>query len=139
MDTDDLFHTSSRRIQQFAEMQVRLYRHDPRLQQYFMQLQLKMQTPEGAGSRNESPREPRFLFPVRLADTMCAFFSHRRYKADILFCPAPYFDRKTENRLTARTLIALTNTGATVLCLLPSGGPIRRELETQLATAGRSK
>lgn len=138
METGDLFDTSSLRIREFAEMQVLLYRHDPGLQQYFMQLQLKMQTVEGAASSGPPPVRPRFALPARAADKLSRFVSHKRYRADVLYCPAPYFDRKTENKLTVRTLMALAKTGASVLCLIPAGVPVRGELEKQLAASGRA-
>jgi hypothetical protein len=138
METDDLFHTLSRRVREFSETQVRLYRHDPRLQQYFMQLQLETLTNAGIGSGKKSLVKPRFIVPVRAVSELTGLFRRRKYKADVLFCPAPYFDRKTENRLTVRTLLALANAGATILCLVPNGEPLRNELDAQLAAAGRA-
>ena len=117
---------------------MRLYRHDPRLQQYFMQLQLETLTNAGIGSGKQPLVKPRFILPVRAVSKLTGLFTGRKYKADVLFCPAPYFDRKTENRLTVRTLLALANAGATILCLVPDGEPLRNELKAQLAAAGRT-
>ena len=138
METEDLFHTKSRRIRDFADIQVRLYRHDPTLRQYFMQLQIKMQTSAGLGSNGATPIEPRFKLPVRAVNKLIKASRGEKFRADILFCPAPYFDRRTENKLTERTLMGLVNTGATVVCLLPSGEAVRHRLETQLAATGRT-
>lgn len=103
-----------------------------------MQLQLETLTSAGVGSGKHSLVKPRFILPVRALDKLSGLFTTRRYKADVLFCPAPYFDRKTENRLTVRTLVALANTGATILCLMPADEPLHRELAAELATVGRT-
>ena len=65
-------------------------------------------------------------------------FSRRKYKADILFCPTPYYSRRTENELLVRTLMALARTDATILCLLPGYAPFRAEIESTLRAEGRS-
>ena len=139
METDDLFHSSSRRIAEFSEMQVRLYRHDITLQDYFMQLQLGTLSKPGASSRDQRHVRPLLNFAIRGVDQVSRLLSRQKYKTDVLFCPAPYYDRKTENRLTVRTLLGLARTDAKILCLLEAGAPIRKDLDIQLAAAGRTK
>src|ERR1700733_2474541 len=137
METEDLFHSSSRRIAEFSEVQVRLYRHNIRLQDYFMQLQLGTLTSSLVSSRHQRPANPLLSLAIRGAEKVGRLLSHRRYKADVLFCPTPYFDRRTENRLTIRTLLGLAQTDAKILCLMEAGAPFRKELDPQLTAAGR--
>ncbi len=139
METDDLFHSSSRHIAEFAEMQVRLYRHDPRLQDYFMQLQLGTLARPNFGSGNAHRARPLFNLVIHGADKVAGLLPRRKYKADVLFCSAPYHDRKTENELTIRTVLGLAQADATILCLLGAGAPFRKELDLRLAAAGRTR
>ena len=139
METDDLFPSSSRHIAEFAEMQVRLYRHDPRLQDYFMQLQLGTLARPNTASGNAHPARPLFNLVIHGADKVAGLIQRRKYKADVLFCSAPYHDRKTENELTIRTVLGLAQADATILCLLRPGAPFRKELDLRLAAAGRTK
>jgi hypothetical protein len=138
METDDLFHSSSRRIAEFSEIQVRLYRHNIRLQDYFMQLQLGISTSSIVSSRHQRPANPLLGLAIRSAEKFGRLLSRRKYKTDVLFCPTPYFDRRTENRLTIRTLLGLAQTDAKILCLMEAGAPFRKELDTQLAAVGRA-
>jgi hypothetical protein len=135
---DDLFHSSKSHVAAFFETQVRLYRHDVSLQDYFMMLQLD----ELAGPRvrpgKQRPSDRLVPWAVRTADRACQLRPRRKIKADVLFCPMPYFSRDTENRLLVRTLLGLAQTDAKILCLLPSDAPCRQTIETQLAVAGRS-
>ncbi len=117
---------------------MRLYRHDTRLQDYFMQLQVDSLRKPDVSSKPQRATKSILNLAVRGAEKATRVLSRRRYKTDILFCPAPYFDRKTENRLTVNILLGLAQTGAKLLCLLQAGEPIRNELDAQLAAVGRT-
>ncbi len=120
-------------------MQVRLYRHNPRLQDYFMQLQLGTLIQPSFGSTARQRAKSLFNLAILGADRVTRLLPRRKYKADVLLCPTPYHDRKTENELTIRTLLGLAQTDATILCLLEGSAPFRKELDTRLAAAGRTK
>jgi hypothetical protein len=138
MDIDALFHSPERHLADFAEVQMHLYRHDIRLQDYFMMLQ--MDTPAGPRVHSRNRRSSMQLVnrAIKGIDTISSLRSHRKLKADILFCPMPDFTRETETRFLIKSLIGLAQTDATILCLLPAGAPCRAELDAQLAAAGRS-
>lgn len=137
MDFDDLFHSPGKRLAAFSRMQVHLYRHDISLQDYFLPLQLGTLISPQINSGDQRALRP----PVKLAfhglDKMSRWRPRPKIKADVLFCPMPYFGRKSENRLLVRTLLGLAQTSATIVCLLQSGAPCREELETRLTAAGR--
>jgi hypothetical protein len=136
---DDLFHSPEGFIAKLAAMQVHLYRRDVSLQDYFHALDREvLDVPRGA-SAPRSPISPIAAWSVRAADRASHAFRPRKVKTDVLFCPTPYFGRKTENRLLARTLLGLAQTGAEVLCLLSQYVPFRNELESELAAAHVSK
>jgi len=139
LDIHDLFHSPEDRVAKFAEMQVHLYRHDVSLQDYFLALDWAMFdgpriVPTDRGSIN-----PLVAWSFHAADKTIRIFKPRKLKVDVLFCPTPYFGRKTENRFLARTLLGLAQTGAEILCLLPVYAPFRQELGLELAAAGCSK
>lgn len=138
MQIDDLFHSSSDYISKFADIQVRLYRHDATLQDYFMMLQSDTFIDRRAGSRDWRAVSQPIEWAIRAAHAVSQFPPRRKIKADVLFCPIPYFGRRTENQFMVRTLLALAQTDATILCLLPAGAPCRNELDTRLAAAGRT-
>jgi hypothetical protein len=137
MYIDDLFPSPSDRIRKFAEMQVHLYRHDVRLQDYFLALQLDRLTSPRITSANLRPSNGVMSSAVRRANKISRTWSRRKIKADVLFCPVPYFNRETENRLLANILLGLAQTDAKVVCLLPASAPVCGELESKLAAIGR--
>jgi hypothetical protein len=137
MDIDGLFHSPEDRIAAFSQAQVLLYRHDISLQDYFMQLQMDPLT--GLHSRTGDRHPPSQLVSraIHSANWVSRLGHSKRIKTDVLFCPIPYFGRKTENKLLARTLLGLAQTDAKILCLLPGGAPCRGELDAQLEAVGR--
>ena len=136
-DFDDLFRSPGKRIAAFSQMQVRLYRHNVSLQDYFLPLQLGTLSRPKVNCSDQSASRPRFAWALRGLDTISRFRPRPKIKADVLFCPMPYFGRKTENRLLVRTLLGMAETGATIVCLLQSSAPCGRELEARLTDAGR--
>jgi hypothetical protein len=137
MDIDGLFQSPENRIAAFSQAQVHLYRHDTSLQDYFIQLQTDPLHGSRSTSRDRLPTSQLVSQVVRSADWVSRLNQRRRIKADVLFCPIPYFGRKTENQLLARTLLGLAQTDAKILCLLPGGAPCRGELIAQLEASGR--
>jgi hypothetical protein len=137
MDIDGLFHSPEDRIAAFSQAQVHLYRRDKSLQDYFMQLQMDpLHGPRsGTGDRRSSSQLASVA--VRSADWVSRRKQRRKIKSDVLFCPIPYFERKTENQLLTRTLLGLAQTDAKILCLLPAGAPCKGELNAQLEASGR--
>lgn len=101
---------------------------------------LQMDSPGGAPANSGDRRHSNRLydFAIRGVDKVNQIRSLGTVKADVLFCPLPYFGRETENRLLVRTLLGLVRTDAKILCLLPGGAPCRRELDAQLEAAGRT-
>ena len=75
---------------------------------------------------------------IRAADKVSHLRPRRKIKTDVLFCPVPYFERKTENRFLLRSLLGLAQTDARIICLLPAGAACREDLDAQLAAAGRT-
>jgi hypothetical protein len=137
MDLDHLFHSQARHISAFAEMQLRLYRHDVTLQDYFLPLQMDTLARPRASSLDRSNPNRLVDWSIRGADRVSRIYPRRKIKADVLICPMPYFDRKTETQFLVRTLLAVAQTDATILCLLPVGAPCRDELNARLAAEGR--
>jgi hypothetical protein len=138
MYIDDLFRSPAGRIAAFSEMQLHLYRHNVSLQDYFQPLQLDMQNAAGAATRDQRASSRLITMAIHAADKINQLRPHRKIKTDVLFCPVPYFERKTENQLLVRILLGLAQTDAKILCLLPAGAPCRDDLDAQLAAAGRS-
>jgi hypothetical protein len=138
MDIDDLFHSTAGRIAAFAQMQLHLYRHDISLQDYFLPLQLDTGTSPRFKSREQRASSRLISLAIRGSDAVGQLRPRRKIKTDVLFCPIPYFERKTENRFLVRTLLGLAQTDAKILCLLPDDAPCRDELDAQLAAVGRS-
>ncbi len=144
MDLHDLFQSpKGSLLDAFAQIQLHLYRHDTSLQDYFMTLQSDTFASPRASSRDgrvvsrQSVSRP-IEWAIHAADRVSQFRPRRKIKADVLFCPMPYFDRKTETQFLVRSLLALAQTEATILCLLPVGAPCRDELNTRLAASGRA-
>ncbi len=138
MNVDDLFDSPGGRVAAFAQMQLHLYRHDVRLQDYFLALQMDPLSAARADSRRQHTHSPLLSSAVRSVDQVSRLYPRRKIKVDVLFCPAPYFTRKTEIRFFVRTLRALAETDAKILCLLPASAPCRAEADAQLASLGRA-
>ncbi|HTR22530.1 MAG TPA: hypothetical protein VMI10_00990 [Terriglobales bacterium] len=134
-----LFHSpKGSLVESFAQLQLHLYRHDPSLQDYFMMLHSETFAGPRASSRNRQSAKRYVEGAIYAADQVSRFYPRRKIKADVLFCPMPYFDRKTENQFMVRTLLAIAQTDATIVCLLPVGAPCRAELNVKLMAAGRA-
>jgi hypothetical protein len=143
MYIDDFFHSPRNRIEAFSEMQLHLYRHDVRLQDYFLPLQMDTLSSPRVHSREKRAIDRLRTWAIHSAERASELRPRRKIKTDVLFCPVPYFERKTENQFVARTLLGLAQTDAKILCLLPTLVPTaaaacRRELDDQLAAAGRA-
>ena len=139
MEIDKLFHSPKRWIAEFSQRQVHLYRHDITLQDYFLQLQMETLTSLRATSDDRRATNPMAKWAIGVADRISQIRAPQKIKADILFCPMPYFERKTENQFLSHTLLGLAQTDATILCLLPGYAPCREDLDARLAAAGRRK
>lgn len=139
IDIHDLFYSPADRIAKFAEMQVHLYRHDVSLQDYFHALDLNIFCGAGGVPNDRAPISPLAAWSFHAVDKASQISRPRKFKTDVLFCPTPYFSRKTEIRFLARTLLGLAQTGAEILCLLSVGAPFRQELELELTAAGCRK
>jgi hypothetical protein len=138
MHIDDFFHSPKGRIAAFAEMQLHLYRHDISLQDYFLPLQLDTLSSPRVKSREQHGSSRLLSLAILGADKVGQFGARRKIKTDVLFCPIPYLERKTENQFLVRTLLGLAQTDAKILCLLPTNASCRDQLDAQLAAAGRS-
>jgi hypothetical protein len=138
MDISDFFHSPSDRIAAFSRMQEHLYRHDVSLQDYFTALQLDTLSSPRVNSRDQRASSRLLSWAIQGAGKISQFRPRQRIKTDVLFCPNPDFSRKTEVRFFIRTLLALAQTGAKILCLLPVDAPCRDELKTKLAASGRN-
>ena len=138
MDLNGLFQSPAKHVAAFAEMQVHLYRHDKSLQDYFHPLQLDMLTSRREQSDGQRSSGTLVTWAIQGADRISQLGSREKIKTDVLFCPIPHVNRKTENRFLVRTLLGLAQTDAKILCLLPSSASCRGELDTQLKAAGRS-
>jgi hypothetical protein len=137
MYIDDLFHSPANRIAAFSQMQLHLYRHDVSLQDYFLPIQADTLSSPLVKSSDQRAANRLFTWPILGADKVSQLRPHRKIKIDVLFCPAPYFDRQTERQFLARTLLGLAQTDAKILCLLTADSRFRDELAGQLAAAGR--
>ena len=125
MDISDLFHSPRSHIAEFSEMQVHLYRHDIKLQDYFLQLQMNTLINPRATADDRHAANPMAKWAVQVADRISQIRRPQKIRTEILFCPMPYFDRKTENQFLVRTLLGLAQTDAAILCLLPAHAPCR--------------
>ena len=119
-------------------MQLHLYRHDASLQDYFMTLHSETFAGPRATSRNRQAVSRYLEAAIHVADRISRFRQRRRIKTDVLFCPMPYFDRKTENQFLVRTLWRLPKQTRRFSVCLPVGAPCREELNARLAAAGRA-
>lgn len=138
LDFHDLFHSPKSKIAAFAQMQVHLYRHDIKMQDYFLPLQSGTLTRARVGVRNQDFSIRLTNWAIQGVDKISQFRPRRKIKADVLFCPIAYFGRQTENRFLVRTLLGLAQTDAKIICLLSASAPCRDELDAQLRAVGRS-
>jgi hypothetical protein len=139
MDLNELFRLPPRSgIAAFAEAQVHLYRRNVSLQDYFLPLQLNFGRPCSDHLPEQSVARRSLHLASAGAYRIVRPVGRRKFKADVLYCPTPYFSRATENRFLVDSLMGLVQTGATVLCLLPGHSPCRAEIESRLSTEGRS-
>ena len=116
---------------------MELYRNDVSLQDYFEAVQVDVQrTPENP-YRNRQVSNRLLNFAVRGADKFSRLLPRQKIKADVLFCPPPYFVRKTENQFLIRSLLGLARADAKILCLLPAYASCRDEMSAQLEAEGR--
>src|ERR1017187_888999 len=138
MDLNGLFQSPAKHVAAFAEMQVHLYRHDKSLQDYFHPLQLDMLTSRREQSDGQRSSGTLVTWAIQGADRISQLGSREKIKTDVLFCPIPHVNGKSENGFLVRTLLGLAQTDAKILCLLPAGASCRDELDTQLKAAGRS-
>ncbi len=139
MEVGDLFRSSNDRISKFSQKQVLLYRHDASLQDYFHALDFNTLYGQNGGRSELPSTNPLATWSLRAADRASRVVRPPKIKTDVLFCPTPYFGRKTEIRFFIETLLGLCQTGAEILCLLPAYVPFRKELDETLARAGYSK
>ena len=138
MELDELFHLPEKcRIAAFAGAQLLLYRHNPCLHDYFLPLQLYFGRPGAANIPQQSFSRRALSLASRQAHAVIRPLSRRKYKADVLYCPMPNFQRRKENRFLIRTLLGLAQTDATILCLLPQDAPCREEIMALLKAEGR--
>jgi hypothetical protein len=136
-EVDDFFGAPAGRVSEFLQKQLHLYREDVRLQDYFLMLQLDTgDNPHTAGRQRASHRL--LDWAIQRADQVSQSRRRKTIKADVLFCPMANFTRKTENQFLIRTLLGLAQTGAKIVCLLPSNAPCKQELESHLLAAKRS-
>lgn len=138
MDLRDLFQApDGNGLDAFSQTQLHLYPHDIRLQDYFIMLQSDKFVGPRATSLNRHSVNRYVSWATHAVDRASRLRPRRRIKADVLLCPMPYFERKTETQFLVRNLLALAETDATILCLLPIGAPCREELNVRLAAAKR--
>jgi len=139
MDIAEFFNSSSDRIAAFSQAQVHLYRRDAGFQDYFeaFALDTLAGAPAKAGRQGASGRL--LNWAIHGASLANRVRPRAKIKTDVLFCPSPVFGRKTEARFLVRTLVALGQTDAKILCLLPAGAPSIEELNAHLAAAGCSR
>jgi hypothetical protein len=129
MDLEGLFHSPVDRIAAFAQMQAHLYRHDESLQDYFLALQNGTLEVPGLSSADQGSGSVLIESAIQGVGTVSRLRRRRKIKTDVLFCPVPYFERKTENQFLVRSLQGLAQTDATILCLLSDGAPCRKEID----------
>lgn len=138
MDVSELFHSPGGGIENFFKAQVQLYRHDRSLHDYFMPLQMSALSRARPSSNGSNP-DLRKSLPIRIADHVSRMRDRRKIKADVLVCPNPDSGRRTETRFLIRQLLGIAETGASILCLLPSNTTSRGEIDAALEAAGRRK
>lgn len=138
MNIEDLFQSPGRQIADFFKAQTLLYRHDPSLQDYFMELQLAKFTGTPVCSHELPPPRRLFASAIRGADKVSRFRSREVLKCDVIICPNQHFGRQTETRFFIRTVLGVAQTGAKILCLLPNDAPCRKELYDRLEADGRA-
>ena len=138
MDIEGLFHSPDNKIAAFAEIQTLLYRHDETLQDYFQPLQMDLLTSDRARLSSRRAANQILTSSFRLVDKARISGNRRKIKVDVLICPNQYFGRETETQFFIRTVLGVAETGATILCLIPSDARCRAELLQRLEATGRA-
>jgi hypothetical protein len=138
MFTDGFFHSPLRRIDEFGQAQVYLYRHDVTLQDYFMALQMDNPLAPRASLADLHSDNSLRSWAIHKAGKVSRLRNQRTFKADVLLCWDPYFSRRTEIQFFLSTLLGIAETGATIICLLPVAAACRKEAADALAAVGRS-
>jgi hypothetical protein len=126
-------------IAALAEAQVQLFRLNPKWQDYFLQLHLNFYRSGSIDFVSRSFAKRFFHSSILSGHEVARRLTRHKIKVDVLFCPMPYFQRASENRLMMRMFIGLAQTGATILCLLPDDAPCRKDMQTWLNAEGRAK
>src|SRR5580693_1303298 len=85
MHIDDLFHAPVNRVEAFAEMQVHLYRHDVRLQDYFLALQSDVLTTPRLSSCDLRSSNSLLASAIQSVDGIGRLRRRQKIKTDILF------------------------------------------------------
>jgi hypothetical protein len=137
MDIDGLFQSPAKYLSEFARIQTLLYREDPALQDYFMQLQMDIRTEATVQSQKRGGIKRLVGAAIHGVGKAAKLLPRKEIKVDVLYCPMPYFGRKTENRFLIQVLVGLVQTEATILCLMPNEAPCREEIESRLHMMGR--
>lgn len=138
MEIDGLFQSPAKRLAEFARIQTLLYREDPALQDYFMQLQMGVRSEAVTQYKSSGKFKHMVVAAIRNAERAIKPLPRKEIKADVLYCPIPYFARKTENQFLIQTLLGLAQTEATIICLMSDDAPCRTEIESKLQMMGRS-
>src|SRR6516165_3838732 len=123
MDIDGLFCSPNDHLAAFSKMQTLLYRHDPTFHDYFQPLQMDLLTSPRAGLADQGSARHLFTASLRAVDNTFAKARQRSIKTDVLVCPNQHFGRKTETEFFVRTVLGAAQTGARVLCLIPTDAP----------------
>jgi hypothetical protein len=138
MDIEGLFHSPDNKIAAFAQVQTLLYRHDETLQDYFQPLQMDLLTSDRARLSSQRSATQILTSSFRLVDKARISGTRRKIKVDVLICPNQYFGRETETQFFIRSVLGVAETGATILCLIPSDARCRTELLQRLEATGRA-
>jgi hypothetical protein len=138
MDIGGLFHSPDNKIAAFARIQALLYRQDETLQDYFQPLQMDLLTSDRARPSTQRSAKQLLTSSFRLVDRARISANRRKIKVDALICPNQYFGRETETQFFIRTVLGVAETGATILCLMPSDARCRTELLQRLDAIGRA-
>ena len=136
MQIAGLFHSPGPELAAFAEMQTLLYRHDPRLHEYFLPIQMDLLTTPRAHSSAYARPGHLVVDSLRAAEKRIS--KPRRIRTDVIVCPNQHFGRPSETHFFIRTVLGVLATGARVLCLIPEDASCRPELDRQISAAGKS-
>jgi hypothetical protein len=137
MDIDGLFFSPSDHLAAFSNIQSLLYRQDPAFHDYFQPLQMDLLTSPRASLADRRIPTKLFTSSLRAVDKTLARGNQRSIKTDVLICPNQHFGRKTETEFFVRTVLGVAETGARILCLIPTDASCQPSLNRQLEAAGR--